>query len=229
MKRDLFIPTTMINTWSVGKFLRTYCFSDEQQQADQKTGNLGYGWVHYAMIRTIKPARVLCIGSRLGFVPAVCALACRDNQFGVVDFVDAGYDEAVDMHHWGGAGVWKKVDATRYFNRFHVGSYIRMHVTTTQAFAKTSHGPWGYISIDGDHSYRGVLHDYTKFWPHLSEGGAMAFHDIYVKRMGKLIFGVSTLWDRVKKKYPHETMEYPGLCGLGIVRKPVAHVSYLIV
>jgi hypothetical protein len=41
----------------------------------------------------MRPKRVLCVGSRYGYIPAICAYACKENNYGVVDFVDAGFDE----------------------------------------------------------------------------------------------------------------------------------------
>jgi len=87
-----------------------YYGGNEGHQIDKKTGNLGYGFIHYALIRNLKPERVLCIGSGRGFIPAVCALACKENRRGVVDFVDAGYGKG-HPKSWGGDGFWKKVDA----------------------------------------------------------------------------------------------------------------------
>lgn len=47
----------------------------------------------------------------MDFVPAICAVGCRDNGFGKVDFVDAAMDmndvNKVAGNHWGGVGFWK--------------------------------------------------------------------------------------------------------------------------
>lgn len=185
--------------------------------------------MHYALIRILKPSRVLCIGSRYGFVPVVCALACKDNKRGVVDFVDAGFDEKNPNQpdHWGGVGTWKNVAPDKYFRPFGLSKYITLHVTTTQQFARTSKRKrWGYIYIDGDHSYKGARHDVDAFWKRVTMGGAMALHDIRVKRMGNLIFGVYKVWKTLKISNPGNTMELPGEFGLGIVFKPKTPTHY---
>ena len=83
--------------------------------ATTETGNLGFGFLHAGFINTLKPERVLCVGSRQGYIPAVCALACKYNHYGHVDFVDAGYD-AGEPDNWGGTGFWKKRSARAFFS-----------------------------------------------------------------------------------------------------------------
>ena len=103
------------------KLINLFARDDNWHKLNRNKGDIGYGWLHYSLIRIIKPKRVLCIGSRYGFIPAVCALACRDNGFGMVDFVDAGYameDHPDPMEHWGGVGWWKKCDPNKYFGKF---------------------------------------------------------------------------------------------------------------
>ena len=61
--------------------------------AHAPTMSLGFGLLHYALVRNLRCRRVLVVGSQRGFVPAVCGVACRDQGFGSVDFVDAGYSD----------------------------------------------------------------------------------------------------------------------------------------
>ena len=105
-------------------FIEYFTKGDNWHKMDKNTGNLGYGWVHYGLIRMLQPEKVLCVGSRYGYIPAVCAMACRDNAYGKVDFVDAGFDmddyDKVAGEHWGGVGFWKKCDPKKYFGYFSV-------------------------------------------------------------------------------------------------------------
>lgn len=229
MIQNFFSEKHIVSTRDAQQFIQRYSSANDWHNIDFNTGNLGYGWIHYAMIRTLKPKRVLCVGSRSGYIPAICALACKDNRRGIVDFVDAGFDEnnPNEPNHWGGAGLWKHIDAKKYFKHFGLSSYINLHVITTQKFGVIK-SSWGYIYIDGDHSYKGAKHDYNKFWPRLESDGMMAFHDIYVKRMGTLIFGMYRLWNEIKKTYPHQTIEYPGEFGLGILTKRSTKLHYHI-
>lgn len=194
--------------------------ADEGQNVNFTQYFLGFGLIHYAIIRNNKPDNVLCIGSRKGFVPAVLALACRDNGKGHVDFVDAGYDEDKPDRHWGGVGFWKKYDPCAHFAKLGVAEYISTYIMTTEAFSR-SHATkqYQYIYIDGDHSYAGVLHDYTVFWPRLQKGGLMVFHDIVARGyLDKGLFGVWKLWGKLKTKHAIQ-FPYPKESGLGILQK----------
>jgi hypothetical protein len=155
--------------------------NSKSQNLDFKTKNLGYGQIHYSLILNIRPEKVLCVGSMYGYVPFMCALACKDNKKGTVDFVDAGYDinnpKDVSRHNWG-QGFWKKVSPKVHFSFFKTDKYINTYVDTTKKFAKKfPKNKYEYIYIDGDHSYEGVKTDYKLFWPMLKKGGFMAFHD----------------------------------------------------
>jgi hypothetical protein len=168
----------------------------KSQNLDTKTGNYGYGYIHYALVRNLRPSRVLCVGSMYGFIPFMCALACKENKRGVVDFVDAGYDinnpEDIDRHNWG-QGFWKKVSPTKHFSFMKAEKYINTHVMTTKSYAKKyPERMYEYIYIDGDHSYEGVKTDYKLFWPMLKKGGFMAFHDTDNKGVhGSLYYDVN--------------------------------------
>ncbi|MEK7587830.1 MAG: class I SAM-dependent methyltransferase [Patescibacteria group bacterium] len=218
----LFQSTNIFNRTSINRFIDLYARSDNWHEMDKTTGNLGYGWIHYALIRVLQPKRVLCIGSRYGYIPAICALACRDNQKGMVDFVDAGYDQANPKHksHWGGVGFWNTQEGGHIFEKFNLEHYITMHIMTTQKFKKLypSH-TWSYIHVDGDHSYAGVESDFRFFWPKLTKGGFMAFHDIHTKHTNDLDYGIHQFWQELRLKKIYNMIEFPGTFGLGIIQK----------
>lgn len=185
---------------------------------DKKKGNLGYGFLHYGLIRTLGPQRVLCVGSARGFIPAVCALACKDNQEGHVDFVDAGFERGSGKA-WGGDGFWKRVDPQKHFALLGLKDWIDTYVMTTKEFALNyPRRQYGYIYLDGDHSYEGIKLDYELFWPKLKKGGLMAFHDVTVKEWGLLKdFGVWKFWQELKE-VPKITFPLKQ-SGLGILQK----------
>jgi len=186
------------------------------QVVDEKTGNLGYGLTHFGLLTALKPERVLCIGSRGGFIPAICALACQENQKGLVDFVDAGYEEN-EKHSWGGMGLWRRIDHRKFFSFLDVKDWLNMYVMTSQEFAKKYPYVYDYIYIDADHSYRGVKKDYELFWPRLNKGGLMVFHDITVKKEAGKRFGVWRVWKELASRRGI-SFSYP-ISGLGIIQK----------
>ena len=209
---------TFINKYAVRRLIKYYG-GDSGHFINKDSGNLGYGFIHYAFIRNLKPKKVLCIGSGYGFIPAICALACRDNQFGQIDFVDAGYDEE-HPQSWSGVGFWRKSNPQRHFSLLGLGDWVNTYIMTSEEFSqKFPKNKYGYIHIDGDHSYKGVKKDFELFWPRLEKGGLMAFHDVVVKNWGKLKnFGVWQLWRELKLDskiiFPN-----PPESGLGIIQK----------
>lgn len=183
-----------------------------------KTGNLGFGYIHASFINSLKPERVLCVGSKQGYVPAVCALACKYLSYGHVDFVDAGYDQE-EENNWGGNGFWKKVDPAEHFSLFGINNFLTSYVMTSAAFARAyPRRRYGYIYIDGDHSYEGVKADYRRFWPRLSHGGFMVFHDINTKgAYHDSEFGVWRFW---QEHLGNKKIEFvDGVNAIGIIQK----------
>ena len=184
---------------------------------------LGYGLIHYALISNLKPKRVLCIGSTKGFIPAICALACKENAKGHVDFVDAGYDKD-NPNHWGGIGFWKEVNPDKHFSFPALSPWITTHIMRSDQFARLgTKRRWQYIYIDADHSYKGVKKDFELFWPRLAKGGFMVFHDVLLKEHPEHAdFGVWKFWNEIKNidkitiPYTHSRV-LPS--GLGILQK----------
>ena len=89
------------------------------QNLNKQNQNFGYGYTHYAIIRSQRPKRVLCIGSMYGFIPYMMAKACMENKTGHVYFVDAGYDisnPSEKSTHFFGQGFWKKQSISRHFS-----------------------------------------------------------------------------------------------------------------
>jgi len=201
------------------KYFLNYFIADEfGHRANIKNGDLGYGWIHYSLIKVIKPKRVLCIGSRYGFIPGVLAQACKENGIGFVDFVDPGYG-AENKNHWTGVGYWKTDKGFQSFNKFGLKSWIKIHLETSINFSKKTKNMYDYIYIDGNHSYSGVFLDYKLFWPKLKKNGFMLFHDVCVKGLkpeGK--YGVNRFWKEIKSKKKSIIFPFKG-SGLGIIQK----------
>lgn len=204
------------------KLIEKYGGNAGHNLAEDEAG-LGYGFIHYALIVNLKPTRILCIGSSKGFIPAICALACKEIKKGHVDFVDAGYDES-DPDSWGGTGFWKQIDPKSHFSYPALSSWITTHVLTSEQFLKMgTKRTWQYIYIDANHSYDGVKKDYELFWPRLEKKGFMIFHDVLLKKHPKhKNFGVWKFWkelpndNKITMPYTHSD-KLPS--GLGILQK----------
>lgn len=186
---------------ATANFMIRYFNGTIGHEVDLNRGFLGFGLMHYSFISLMRPKRILCIGSQKGFIPAICAMACKDNNSGHVDFVDAGKKQT-DMNSWGGIGFWKKQSPQKHFFPYNLNKFITTYVMTSQAFSgQYSKRRYGYIYIDGDHSYEGVKNDYQKFWPKLTKHGIMSFHDITLYGNYKNNeFGVSKFWKEISVK-----------------------------
>jgi hypothetical protein len=184
---------------------------------EESDSYLGLGLIHYSLIRILKTKKVLCVGSYRGFIPVICALACRDNKKGVVDFIDAGLDLST-IHPTFGDGYWKKTDPVKHFKKVVKTKYLNTHVMTNKDFVrKFPKRNFGYIYIDGDHTYKGVKTDYQLFWPRLEKGGFMVFHDVLGKG-DKIQFGVKKLWEELSD-VNKIIIPFPAISGLGIMQK----------
>lgn len=208
----------LINT-EIVKIIREK-FHARAHNNDYKTNNLGFGLLHYAFIRNIKPQNVLVVGSQRGYAPAICGLACKDEGIGTVDFVDAGY-ETSEPHAWGGLGIWKT--ATKdYWKPIGCENIIKLHNMRLENFSTDK--KYQYIYVDGDHSYEGVKRDFYFCVDLLDNQGYMTFHDVSVDKdtdYGKC--GVKDFWHDISRDASmndkFEFLTFPYSAGLGFVRK----------
>lgn len=213
-----FKRATLLHTRTVDILLHHY-HAGEGHNTDEKRGFPGFALIHYTFVRNTRPKRILCIGSRRGFIPAVLALACKENGVGHVDFVDAGYGPEEPKKHWSGYGFWKLKESVHHFDILSLSPWITHYLMTTKQFAKTVEKKYDYVYIDGDHSYDGVKLDYSLFWPRLNAYGFMVFHDVVAKgNVDKGVFGVTRFWKKISSKNAI-TFPFPKDSGLGLVQK----------
>lgn len=202
------------------KIIREHYHARAHNHQHYHNDSLGFGFIHYALIRNIRPERVLVVGSQRGFVPAICALACKDEGRGHVDFVDAGYD----LDHpdsWGGVGVWKTA-GPEYWEPLGVRDWITLHCITTEKFSAglDAGARYQYIYIDGDHSFEGVSRDFSHFVHRVSVDGFIIFHDVCEDketRYGRC--GVKDFWNIASLCPTWEKLTLPFDAGLGIWRR----------
>ncbi|HCC84803.1 MAG TPA: hypothetical protein DEP87_03920 [Candidatus Pacebacteria bacterium] len=209
----------LTNDQRIIQLMEAFQADEYGHEANLQTADLGYGFIHYGLIRQIKPKTVLCIGSRFGYIPAVLAQACYDNGFGQVYFVDAGLGET-DAAAYTGKAYWRTPQGMAIFEKFGLGKFITLFVTTTKKFATLYPNlAFDYIYVDGDHSYKGATFDYKTFWPRLSQGGLMVFHDISIKEpMPEGEYGVYQVFAAARKKAGALVFPFLG-SGLGILQK----------
>jgi Methyltransferase domain len=156
---------------------------NEAEPLSQNTGpgNLGFGWIYYALIRNLCPAYVIAIGSRRGFMPFCAARALQDNGGGQVIFIDPSYSGYGDPG-WSGAGLWSDpVEVCARIERHGLRGWIRhLKMTSEQAFSEVRElvgkaQPMVLI-IDGAHTYQNSVLDFDLYSTLITEG-VVVFHD----------------------------------------------------
>ena len=159
-------------------------FAPDGRDAEHNTteNTLGFGLIHYAFITNIRPKRVLAIGSRYGYIPAIISLALKANGEGKLDFVDASYsDEEVGYDvAFGGVSNWS--DENNYksgFEQLGLLDIINFNIMRTDEFFPKCELNYEYIYIDGNHGYEGSKYDFDESAKRLTTDGIIAMHDMY--------------------------------------------------
>jgi len=189
-----------------------------QRAAD---GNLGLGWLYYALVRMHRPRRVVCIGSWRGFVPIVLARALKENGDGArLTFIDPSL---VD-------DFWKDPQRTRaWFESFGLDN-VEHHCTTTQAFVASE--AWhaldgvGLLFVDGYHTEEQARFDHEAFASRLAPDAFVFFHDSIRPKLARL-YGpdrhythtVHRYIDELKRRPDLQVMDFPMDSGVTLVRR----------
>jgi predicted O-methyltransferase YrrM len=184
-------------------------------------GNLGLGWLYYALARALRPATVVVIGSYRGFVPLVFARALADNEEnGQVVFIDPSLAD----------DFWKEPSSVEdHFASFGI-SNICHYLMTTQQFAQSnayrSLEPVGIVFVDGYHSEEQARFDFDAFKDRLLPNGMILFHDSVRVRPSR-IYGVDRVYehrvkcfvDQLKQDPRWQVFDIPLFDGVTLVRR----------
>ena len=134
-----------------------------------------------------------------------------------IDRLDTG-TRAFAVDHWHGdadAGFFGP-EVLRELRKYHDPRYRGfsqlIESTFDDAVGGFDDGEIDLLHIDGTHRLDAVENDVNRWLPKLSNRGVILFHDICV-REGE--FGVHTVWNRLKQRYPH--FEFDHGYGLGVL------------
>jgi Methyltransferase domain len=189
--------------------------------------NLGFGFLYYGLVRTLRPKHIVVIGSGFGFSVVCLALALKDNGRGTLSFVDPSYSVLKHglLHTVGGTSQWDDPDRVRtHFARFGVeGQVTHYKSTSAQFFAEyDEYGLPGIdlAFIDGNHAYSDVRHDFLAILGHARKNTYVLLHDtnIYVREFVRHA-GVKR-WLKVIGREPEsfEVVDFPFSSGVAMVR-----------
>lgn len=208
---------------------------EESQNLKHSSLNYGFGLIHHAMVRNLRPKNILCVGSMYGFIPYMLAKACMENGSGHVDFVDAAYDfndATYRNNHYFGQGFWKRVKPNVHFSYLLKRDYISTHIMTLEDFIHTHPIKYDYVYLDGDHSYKGLRRDINLVWPMLRQNGLLVLHDIefdfkkslkridgmFRQKVEHVSFGVQEIWQKFGM-FRHTLPILNGYSGIGFILK----------
>ena len=189
--------------------------------------NLGFGFLYYGLVRTLRPQHVLVIGSGFGFSVVCLALGLKDNaEPGQLSFVDPSYSifRHGPLHTVGGTSQWDDPQKVRaHFARFGVEHLVTHYKATSADFfdgTAKSLPPIDMGFIDGSHAYADVRHDFLRTLEHTHRNSYIWLHDtnIYVRELVRHA-GVKRWMKKIAKQKDHfETIDFPFSSGVALVR-----------
>lgn len=170
----------------------------------------GHFFFAYDLVRNLKPARIVELGTDYGHSFFSMAQAVVDSK------IDAEMN-AVDS--WEGdkharyydSEVYESVQkvVSKHFAELKINLHKKYFADAVNDFGDNS---IDLLHIDGLHTYEAVKDDFDTWLPKMSKSGVIMLHDISQKKKD---FGVYKLWEEIKAKYA--TMEFEHSNGLGIV------------
>ena len=194
---------------------------------DAGTLNLGFGFLYYGLVRTLRPKHVLVIGSGFGFSVVCLALGLKDNGRGVLTFIDPSYSVLTDgpFQTIGGTSQWDNPQKVRaHFQRFGVEHLVTHHRSTSEAYfaahEKGALAPIDVAFIDGNHSYSAVRHDFLAVLPHTHRNSYLLLHDsnIYVREIVRHAGVKRWIKTVARRTEDFEVLDFPFSSGVALVR-----------
>jgi len=195
---------------------------------DARELNLGFGFLYYGLVRTLRPKHVVVVGSGYGFSVVCLAVGLRDNGQGRLSFVDPAYSmlRQGPLHTIGGAAFWQDPDQVRrHFERFGVAEVVSHYKLTSQEFFADYAGrglpPIDVAFIDGNHAYSHVQHDVVAALRQSRKNSYLLLHDtnIYIREALRHA-GVKRLLRKklAPLKAAFEVVDFPFDSGVAVVR-----------
>ncbi len=189
--------------------------------------NLGFGFLYYGLVRSLRPKHILVIGSGFGFSVTCLALGLKDNNEGQLSFVDPSYSLTKDgpFKTIGGQNTWSSPEMVHArFARFGVDGVVRHFKMTSQEFFasySTRRLPKVQLGfIDGSHAFADVREDFLGMYRHCVKNSYILMHDtnIYIREMLNHS-GVKRWLNIVRdRKDTFEAVDFPFDSGVALIR-----------
>ena len=177
----------------------------------------GHREIAYYLIRTLKPAKVVELGTHWGVSFFSFLQAVKDDNLAC---------EVVAIDTWEGeehAGIYTeevfdfvRISASKIYPRT---QYKLIRSLFDDSVDKFEDGQIDILHIDGLHTYEATKHDYYTWLPKLSENGIVLFHDV----AANVEYGSRRFWEEIKLEHPFYEVDHSW--GLGILF-PKGEVNY---
>jgi predicted O-methyltransferase YrrM len=194
---------------------------------DPATLNLGFGFLYYGLVRTLRPKHVVVVGSGFGFSVVCLALALKDNGEGALSFVDPSYSvlKHGPLRTVGGTSQWDDPSGVQaHFRRFGVEQIVtHFKMTSAEFFSGYAQRALPQIDlafIDGNHSYEDVRHDFLAALAHTRRNSYLLLHDtnIYIRELLRHAGVKRWLREIGRQREQFETVDFPFSSGVALVR-----------
>ena len=176
---------------------------------DPSSLNLGFGFLYYGLVRSLRPRHIVVVGSGFGFSVVCLALAMRDNGAGAVSFIDPSDDSARVKEH---------------FQRFRVEDKVtHFRMTSAEFFDRYDERklpPIDLAFIDGNHAFADVRHDFISAMRWTHRNSYLLLHDtnLYIREMIRHA-GVKRWLAVVRRdRDSFEVVDFPFSSGVALVR-----------
>jgi len=189
--------------------------------------NLGFGFLYYGAVRSLRPEHILVIGSGFGFSVVCLALGLKDNGKGKLTFVDPSYDvfKQGPFKTVGGRGYWSDAESVqKHFSRFGVEEWVTHHKLANKEFFPKYEcfglGNADMAFVDGNHSYDNVKYDFTQILIRSRKNTYIFLHDtnIYIREIVRNS-GVKRWLKLIRKERDlFEFIDFPFSSGVAMVR-----------
>lgn len=189
--------------------------------------NLGFGFIYYGVVRSLRPKHIVVIGSGYGFSVVCLALGLKDNARGKLSFVDPAYSLLKNGPFMtvGGRGVWTDESAVKaHFGHFGVENIVSHYKMRNDEFFPTYQNlnlpPVDLAFIDGSHAYKDVKYDFLEVLKQAHKNTYIFLHDtnIYVRELINHA-GVKKWLKFIKGQEENfEVIDFPFSSGVALVR-----------
>jgi predicted O-methyltransferase YrrM len=194
---------------------------------DQASLNLGFGFLYYGLVRSLRPRHIVVIGSGYGFSVVCLALALKDNGSGSLSFVDPSYSllKHGPLRTVGGTSQWDEPEKVRaHFARFGVEEQVTHYKETSAeffaAYEKRRLPDIDLAFIDGSHAFADVRHDFLAVLDYTRRNSYVLMHDtnIYVRELVGHA-GVKRWLNLIEReRSAFEILDFPFSSGAALIR-----------